>query len=95
MTARDVAESVLLALAVLCGALGAVGLLRSRGTYAALHCANLASVTVPAFVFLAVLVEKSWSEAAVKAGLYAVIGLIGGPIMTHAVARACKLRGTR
>jgi monovalent cation/proton antiporter MnhG/PhaG subunit len=92
MTARSIVEAAFLALAALCGLVAAGGMLRSRGTYAALHCANLGNVTVPVFVFFAVIVAKSWSEAAVKAGIYALIGLIGGPIMTHAIARACRLR---
>lgn len=95
MTARSVVEAAALALAVVTAVVAATGMARSRTTYASLHCNGLANIWMPFFVFVAVLAAKSWSVAAVKMLVILAILWLGGPVVTHAIARACRLRAQR
>lgn len=91
MSARDLIEYVLLALGVGIEVLCALGVLVMRNVYDRLHYVGAAAFGV-LLVALAVLVRDSFSLIADKALLVAVLVLTTGPIMSHATARAVRVR---
>lgn len=92
MTPRDSAAAVLLAIAVAAFAIAAAGMFVSRNTYNRLHAGGVANVVTTLAVTAAVLVEKSWSQAGIKAILIALVFLIGSPIVSHAAARSAHAK---
>jgi multicomponent Na+:H+ antiporter subunit G len=91
VSARDLIEYVLLALGVGIEVLCALGVLAMRNVYDRLHYVGAAAFGV-LLVALAVLVRDSFSLIADKALLVAVLVLATGPIMSHATARAVRVR---
>ena len=71
-----------------------LGVLRMRGAYNRLHFLGPASLLGPGLIAGAVLVDGASAEASVKAVLLAVILLIMGPVTSHALARAARVRET-
>jgi multicomponent Na+:H+ antiporter subunit G len=91
VSARDAVEYVLLALGVGIEVMAALGVLAMRTTYERIHYVGAAPFGA-LLVALAVLVRDSFSLIADKALLVAVFMLVTGPIMTHATARAARIR---
>jgi multicomponent Na+:H+ antiporter subunit G len=91
VSARDLIEYVLLALGVGIEVLCALGVLVMSNVYDRLHYVGAASFGA-LFVALAILVRDSFSLIADKALLVAVLMLASGPIMSHATARAVRVR---
>ncbi|HKN94898.1 MAG TPA: monovalent cation/H(+) antiporter subunit G [Thermoleophilaceae bacterium] len=91
MTVRHVAEYVLLILGVGILALSAIGVLAMRSVYDRLHYVSTASVGA-ALVCVAVTVRESFSLIGNKTLLIAFFLLISGPVLTHATARAARVR---
>jgi multicomponent Na+:H+ antiporter subunit G len=88
---RDLAEYVLLALGVGVQVLSAIGVLAMRNAYERLHYVGTASVG-GALICVAVTVRESFSLIGNKALLVAVFFLVTGPVLTHATARAVRVR---
>jgi multicomponent Na+:H+ antiporter subunit G len=91
VSARDLIEYVLLTLGVGIELMCALGVLVMRNVYDRLHYVGAAAFGV-LLVALAVLVRDSFSVIADKALLVAVLILATGPIMSHATARALRVR---
>ena len=84
--------AVLLALAFAVEAVCCLGLLAMRNPFDRLHAVSPANILPPLFVLMAVFVESGFSQATVKAGLIAVALVFTSAIVTHAIARAARLR---
>jgi multicomponent Na+:H+ antiporter subunit G len=91
VSARDVVVYVLLAAGVGIEVIAALGVATMSTTYDRLHYVGAAPFGA-LLVALAVLVRDSFSLIADKALLVALFMLVSGPIMTHATARAARIR---
>lgn len=91
MSIRDVVEYVLLAAGVGIQVMAALGVFAMSTTYDRLHYVGAAPFGA-LLVALAVLVRDSFSLIADKALLVSLFLLATGPIMTHATARAARIR---
>jgi multicomponent Na+:H+ antiporter subunit G len=91
---RHVLVGVLLAAAVGVQWLCCLGVLRMRGAYNRLHFLGPATLLGPGLIAAAVLVDGASAEASVKAVLLAMILLVMGPVTSHALARAARVRET-
>jgi monovalent cation/proton antiporter MnhG/PhaG subunit len=69
-----------------------LGVLLMRGAYDKLHYTAPATTIGSLAIALAVVVEESFSQAGIKALLvFAVLG-VANPVLTHATARAARVR---
>lgn len=71
-----------------------LGLLLMRNVYNRLHYVSLASLLGPIVIVAAVLVQEGLSQAGIKAILILLVLVTISPVMTHAMARAIRLRET-
>jgi monovalent cation/proton antiporter MnhG/PhaG subunit len=69
-----------------------LGMLRARNAYDRLHYLGAASTLGAALVCAAVLVNEGFDQAGDKAVLLAAILAVCGPVLTHATARAARIR---
>ncbi len=86
--------AVVLLLFIACAAvlLSAAGVLLSRNVYQGLHfLAPTATVGVVA-VAAAIVAREAWGPAGIKAILTGVVLFVMNPILTHATARAARVR---
>jgi monovalent cation/proton antiporter MnhG/PhaG subunit len=92
MNATTIAIEVLLAIAVLVALLCCLGILLMKDFYERLH--YMAPVTaVSAFcILLAVVIQEGWGQATIKAILVFLVLLFMNAVLTHATARAARLR---
>jgi multicomponent Na+:H+ antiporter subunit G len=89
---KEVAVGVLLGVAVLAVLISCLGMLVMRDALDQLHFTAPAATIAPVAVALAVLVEEPLSSAGVKAVLVAVILVLTTPVLSHATARAARIR---
>lgn len=92
MSAREVVVCILLGTGVFGFALCALGLLLSRNFYDQLHFLAPASLVGAVAIPLAVLVEEGFSQAGTKALLIAILLFWANPVLSHASARAGRIR---
>lgn len=85
---RQIVIAALLALAALCASVAAVGVLRSRNNFAALHCAAAGSILAPVFAFAAVIVRVPAGQPTLQMLIVFLAIIAGGPISSHAIAVA-------
>ena len=71
-----------------------LGLILARTTFDRLHLVAPAAVVGAPLVCASVLVNESFSQGGVHAILVAAILIGVGPVITHATARAARLRET-
>lgn len=86
--------SVLFALAFTVEAICCLGLLAMRNSFDRLHAVSPANILPPLLVLIAVFIENGFSQATVKVGLIVAALIFTSPIVTHAIARATRLRET-
>ena len=92
MTPREVAGIALLVLGVGIELACCVGVLVMRGVYDKLHYTSPAS-TLGAFAIAgAVVLRESFVQFGIKALLVAVVLMITNPVLSHATARAARIR---
>ncbi|MEA2244686.1 MAG: multicomponent Na+:H+ antiporter subunit, partial [Solirubrobacteraceae bacterium] len=84
--------AVLLGLGVATVLLSSVGMLLMHDALDRLHFTAPASTVCPVVFAAAVLVEEPLSSAGVKAVLVALLVLVTTPVLTHATARAARVR---
>ena len=92
--ARHVLCAGLLVAAVLVQWLCCLGIVRMRGVYNRLHFLGPATLLGPPLIAAAVLVDGASAQASVKSVLLALILVITGPVTSHALARAARVRET-
>jgi multicomponent Na+:H+ antiporter subunit G len=92
MTAREIVELVLVALGVLSALVCCVGLVAMRDAYDRLHFMSAASTVAPIPIVLAVIVNQRLNSTGIKALLILLLVLVTGPVLTHAIGRAARIR---
>lgn len=92
MIVEDVVADVLLGLAVAVVLASSVGVMVMRDTYQKLHYLAPASIVAPVLVALAVLVHQGYSQNTTETWLTLLFVVIGSPVLTHATARAARIR---
>ena len=63
-----------------------------RNPYDRLHAIGPANILPPLLVALAILAESGFSAGAIKAVVVALVLLVAGPLLTHAIARAARIQ---
>ena len=92
MSIREVIVCILLAIGVLGFLLCALGLLLCSDFYDQLHFLAPASLIGAVAIPLAVLAHEGFSQAGTKALLIAVLLFWANPVLSHASARAGRIR---
>jgi len=95
MSARDLVAVTLLGLGLVAYAVATAGMFLSRNTYNRLHAGGIANVVTTICVVAAIVVEKSISNAGVKALLIGLTFWIGSPIISHVIARSERAKEQR
>lgn len=92
MTGKDIAVAVLLAFGIAGFALTSIGLLLSDDVYEQIHYlapgSLLGAVAIPA----AAVMREGLSQAGAKAILIALLLFFSNPVLSHATARAARIR---
>lgn len=92
MSAPDAAVAVLLAIAVLSGAVSGIGILAARDAYERLHYMSPVATVGAWAIAAAVVVKESVNQAGIKAILIAALIFFMNSVLTHATARAARAR---
>ena len=92
MSTSEIVVAVLLAVGVLAFAFTSLGLLWSRDLYDQIHFLAPGSIVGSIAFVAAVLVHEGLSQAGAKAILIAILLLVSNPILSHATARAGRIR---
>jgi monovalent cation/proton antiporter MnhG/PhaG subunit len=92
VSARHVVAGALLAGGIGIELLCCLGALRARDAYDRLHYVGPATTLGAFLICLAVLVDEGFDQAGDKALLLAAIIAVCGPVLTHATARAARIR---
>ena len=88
----DVLAYGLLGIGVASVLLSCVGVLVMPNVFDKLHFTSPATTIGPLAIALAVVVEEGWSASSLKAMLVCVVLGITNPVVTHATARAARIR---
>ncbi|MCU1345961.1 MAG: hypothetical protein JWL70_2227 [Acidimicrobiia bacterium] len=89
---KQVAMDALILVALVVQIGSCLGVMLMRDGYQRLHYAAAATTVGPVAIAAAVVVQKSLSEAGMKAVLTSIILLVGGAVSTHATGRAARVR---
>jgi multicomponent Na+:H+ antiporter subunit G len=92
MSPREIVVCFLLAIGVFGFAVCALGLLLSRDFYDRLHFLAPASLVGAVAIPFAILVQEGFSQAGTKALLVAILLFWANPVLSHATARAGRIR---
>ena len=92
MSKTQLAIDALLALGCLATILAAMGVLVMKDLYERLHYLSLPSDIAVWCFALAVVLDKHFSQAGIKAVLIAVVLFVMNAVLTHATARAARVR---
>jgi multicomponent Na+:H+ antiporter subunit G len=87
-----VVVDVLLGLGVLSILVSVLGVVVMRDALDRLHFTGPAALVAPVCFAAAVLVEEPLSSAGVKAVLVALVSVLTTPVLSHATARAARIR---
>lgn len=92
MIPTEIAAAVLLCIGVLGCAYSSLGILLSRDVYDQMHYLAPASIAGCICFPAAVLLHEGWTQAGEKSILIALLLLAANPVLTHATARAARVR---
>jgi multicomponent Na+:H+ antiporter subunit G len=92
MSPRGVVVAVLLVIGVVVVLGSVLGVIVMRDAYDRLHYTAPASTLGSIAIATAVVVRESLSQAGIKALLVALVLLVTNPVLTHATARAARIR---
>ena len=95
MTSPGPAATIILVLATVVCLLSSIGILVMRGVYEKLHYLAPAAILGTGGVVAAIIVEEGFGTSAIKALLVLIVMMISNPVLTHAAARANRLRERR
>lgn len=88
----QLAIGVLLGLAVVLIWLSVFGLLVMRNPYDRLHASAPLNILPPLLIVAAILVSDGFSAASAKLLLILLVMIASGPVLTHAIGRAARVR---
>lgn len=92
MTWQAIAASAMLMVGVAIELFCCLGVLLMGNAYDRLHFTAPATVLGPVCIAAAVVLQEALSTAGIKAILVAAVLLAGGPVLSHAVGRAARIR---
>ncbi len=92
MNAATIAVEVLLAVAVIIALLCCLGVLLMQNLYERLHYMSSVTTVAAFCIVLAVAIEEGWGQATIKSVLVFVVLLLMNAVLTHATARAARVR---
>lgn len=92
MTPSAILVDVLLALGTVIACVSVLGMLVMRDPYQRLQYLAPASTLSPICFSVALIVESGWHQAAIKAILITVVLLSMNAVLTHATARAFRIK---
>lgn len=92
MSAAAVAVDGLLAFTALSCWAGALGIIRMRDPWQALHYLGVPAIAGMGALTLALFVQTGWSQASWKAAIILVVMVAANSVGTHAAARAFRQR---
>lgn len=92
MTAATAAVDGLLAFTALSCWAGAIGMLRMRDPYQALHYLGVPAIVGMGALTVALFVQTGWSQASWKCALILIVLVASNSVGTHAAARAFRER---
>lgn len=95
MSLGEVATGVLLAVGVLGFAFTSLGLLFSRDVYDQIHYLAPGSILGASAFVAAILTHEGLSQSGAKALLVLILLLLSNPVLSHAIARAARIRRNR
>jgi multicomponent Na+:H+ antiporter subunit G len=92
MNPREIAVCALLTIGVLGFAFTSVGVLLAEDVFDRIHYLAPGSLVGSAAIAAAVVVDNGFSQAGMKAILIAILLLVSNPVLSHATARAARIR---
>ena len=92
MNIRDAVAIAFLVIGVGIEVLCCIGLIRIKDSFDRLHLLGPASTVGPVSIALFFIIRYGFHPAGIKAALLAVALFIFGPVLTHATARAARIR---
>jgi multicomponent Na+:H+ antiporter subunit G len=93
VSVADVIVAVLVVVAVLVAVLSCLGVFLARDPFDSLHFTTPAAVLSPVLIAIAVVIEEGiGSQAGIKAIVVALLLLVLNPVLSHATARAARIR---
>jgi multicomponent Na+:H+ antiporter subunit G len=92
LSPRGILVAALLVVGVGVTLVSCVGVLVMRDAYDRLHFTAPATTVAPLAIAAAIVLEESFSAAGIKALLVALVLLVTNPVLTHATARAARIR---
>ncbi len=92
MTPQLIFVDVMIALGTVIACASVLGMLVMRDPYQRLHYLAPASTVSPICYTIALIAESGWHQAAVKALLITVVLLAMNAVLTHATARAFRIK---
>lgn len=92
MSPREIVAVILLLTGVAVELACCVGLLRVKDSFDRLHFLGPASTAGPVLIAAYALLRYGFHPAGIKAGVIAAALVAFGPILTHATARAARIR---
>jgi multicomponent Na+:H+ antiporter subunit G len=92
MNVRDMIAAIVLTVGVLLFALTTAGLLVARGLLDRIHYLAPGTLIGSVAITLAVLVHEGFTQAGVKAILIMILLVFSNPVLSHATARAYRIR---
>ena len=92
MAAHKLVIDILLVTTAASSWLGALGMLRMRDPFQALHYLALPSIIGMASLTVAVFLETGWTQAGWKCAIMLAVLLLSNSVGTHAAARAFRAR---
>jgi monovalent cation/proton antiporter MnhG/PhaG subunit len=92
MSPRGLLVAALLVVGVGVTLASCIGVLVMRDAYDRLHYTAPATTIAPLAIAAAIVVEERLSAAGIKALLVALALLVTNPVLTHATARAARIR---
>jgi monovalent cation/proton antiporter MnhG/PhaG subunit len=92
MNAHQLAIEVLLWIAVVSIAVSVLGMLLMKDFFEKLHYMGTVAAISAGCILAAVCLQEGWGQAAIKTILVFAIGLLMNAVLTHATARAARVR---
>jgi multicomponent Na+:H+ antiporter subunit G len=92
MSATELIAAVLLGLCVCANLLTSVGIVKAANLYDQIHFLGAGSIVGAVSLAAAVVLHEGWSQGAEKSVLIGVLLLVSNPVLSHATARAGKIR---
>jgi len=83
---------MILGIGVLATLLACVGVMVMPNVFDRLHYGSLASTIGASMIALSIVVREGWHAASVKALIVFVLLFVTNPVLTHATARAARIR---